>query len=182
MRPDKSLIEPFRAYVSSEIDHDPKRPAWIIGDDVITLSWDRQAIDDLDDLAGKKAFIKKVNKYLSPFASYIGPASLKDARWQFRLVSPLEFNPDGYFKECGLKYTLYKTGFKSDYKFAKESLKKHYIESLTSMKDAKEASLFTIDLVPGKKFALDDFIRGSFRSSNKNDWTRIIITADRIES
>jgi len=75
-------------------------------------------------------------------------------------------------KSRHLKYTRRKDGRNGFIlEFTRESLKKKIIQSFTCRPGAGGSVM--IDLVPGTKFVLDEFLKEAFSLPAGNDWIRI---------
>lgn len=177
MSADERLIPYFRRYVSSFWGKDSDRQAWLTGDDIITLSWSAQALPILDERIKEKAFLDAVNYAVSGWGELYFLSQETIPEFVLNFVSPFKFDVSMYFKEKGLKYTLYKdTPGSHRYVLTKESLKKGIIASLEAEMPGN-VKMLTINLSPGPKFDPEEFTRKVFITANNNDWVRVHVTS-----
>jgi len=91
------------------------------------------------------------------------------------MESPFEVNADWLVKN-GLKHVYQKTGEgRYAYQFTKEALKKGLIASLETRKG--DGGQVFVELRPGPKFALTEFLQSGFKRAGKADWQRIRVEA-----
>ena len=168
------LVPLYKGYDSSLFAKERGAPAWTTGDDILSLWWSKGAIPILERKFRNKKFIAQVN---SIFASWgkIKALGTAPAPFTFRAESAYRFDPAGYFKDRGIKYTLYKKDGGSNFVLSKDSLKKNIIVSCVSKNDGPSAS--TVDIVPGDKFSAEEFAKEAFDYPKKSDWVRTVITA-----
>lgn len=178
MKADSSLAPHFRRYGSSFWEIDKYKPAWITGDDIITLIWAGEGLDELKNKLKDDKFIDSVNRYFGNWGSFKGMA--QKSCFTIHVDSPYEFNGSGYFNERSLKYTLYKSGGNSyKLKFSERSLKKDIIldcvYTLNKIDSGEKAYKISMDIKPGRKFNPEEFAQKSFSYPHKNDWINILI-------
>lgn len=179
MQADTSLSSHFRSYVSSRWTGTDGRPAWVIGMDIITLSWHRAGLPLIEKRIAEKAFLKKVNVRLDGWARLTGfswPAALTPPMtYRLHITSPYPVKGAAYFMDRGLKHTLVKdrTRGTSILQFSKDALKKDIVRSCSYLSGDGR----TMDLEPGRKFETSEFLREAFCCPHKNDWVRIAAKA-----
>lgn len=182
MLADDSLTPYFRSYVRSHFSGEKIKPVWVIGADILVLSWDKKALPILEKNFSEPAFIALANKHLGKWAELKKMADEQTPLFKLRFDSPYEFNGADYFKKRGIKYTLYKEKpFSYSLKFTNDSLKKKIIAacSYTVNENLCAVNSFKISLgiTPGMKFDAEEFIREAFTYPKKNDWVRILVTS-----
>jgi hypothetical protein len=89
--------------------------------------------------------------------------------------SPFRFNPDGYCKTKGIKYTMRKTG-EGAYRceFSKESLKKKILAGLSLV---IHPSRWVVTVTPEPKFRAEGFAQSAFDLPDPAEWVRIGMNA-----
>lgn len=182
MKSDESLVPYFRSYVSSHWSKDQAGPAWICGEDVITLSWDKEAVPALEGKLRTREFMAKVNSYLDSRGCLKRIVGAGEAAFRLSVDSPFAFKGAGYFKRKFLRYELRKKEEGVYFlEFSKDSLKKKIMTFFSyALKNAggvKDYSKVLIELVPGSKFNPEEFVKEAFAYPGENEWVRTRITA-----
>lgn len=182
MKAEEALVRHFRHYVSSHWAGDETKPVWITGDDIVTLAWDRQALSIFEERCTDAKFISVVNTHFADWGIFKGLKKEEDKSFRLHIDSPYEFNGTAYFKRKGIKFTLYKNSHNSySLRFTDESLKKDIIRKCSYVVnkdvDVNAAPFASMDIVPGRKFNPEEFVREAFVCPNKNDWARIHISS-----
>lgn len=174
MKADPSLVAPYRGFASSFWQAEPERPVPLWGRDTLSLRFRIAALPYVASL--KTDFWERVNAGLAAYAISVEKAgSRPDASFSLRMESPFDLNPD-YFLKGGLKHVYMKTAeSRFSYQLTKEALKKNILRSLDV--DKSVAGVFSVSLVPGDKFDLEDFLQNAFRKQEKNGWQRIRVEA-----
>ena len=176
MKADDAFVAHFRRYGGSCMATDGDVPAWVLGDDVIKLVWAGRGAALLDMRLKDPGFISKVNCEFAGWGVMNAPLPSEEFLFAFKFDSPFGFRDDGYLKDKGLKYTLYKEGGeRKRYVLTRESLKKGVISEL--FRDSSGCGAISVELVAGAKFNAVEFMRDSFKLPSKNDWVRIRASA-----
>lgn len=180
MKADDAFVTYFRRYGGSCLATDGDVPAWVLGDDVIKLVWAGRGAALLDMRFKDPGFISKVNCEFSGWGIMNASLPSDGIFFAFKFDSPFGFLDDGYLKDKGLKYTLYKEGDeRKRYVFTKESLKKGVLSEL--FRDSAGRGATSVELVAGAKFNAVEFMRDSFKLPSKNDWVRIRASATALQ-
>ncbi len=167
MLSDPELAIPYRGVKKARMVSE-----WALGDDVVRLAWYRGAAGRIRENMGNPDFIRTVNSHLEGWGKL---CSLSDEHPQgisLSIHSEYPLDEQSYMKSRHLKYTQKKNGRDGfTLEFTRESLKKKMIQSFTCRSGAGGSVL--IDLIPGSKFMLDEFLKEAFRLPARNDWVRI---------
>jgi hypothetical protein len=145
---------------------------WAVGDDIVTLLWQPDAVPLIRGLAADPAWRAKLNALLDGWLivhglAGAGPASVRSVAF----TSPFLFDPGRYCAGKSLKYTLRKTGpGGSTCEFSKESLRKKVLASCIAERSADGRTTVTVE--PGTKFDAEEFARLSFAMQNEEEWVR----------
>lgn len=165
----------FRSYLGSFWERDAPESDWITGDDIIRLSWDKQALPILDKIWTEPCLLNMVNVSLEGWC-VLNSAPDTDGSIscvRLRIDSPCDFDGAAYFKKRGLKYTLYKSAEGCyQLRFTPESLKKKVISQCAVTRRSGTAGV-SVDIVPGENFDAAGFLRYAFVLPSRNDWVRI---------
>ena len=184
MKADESLIPYFKRYVSSRWAIDESAPVWIIGDDVITLSWDKGALPILSAGLNNENFVDAVNIHLARWGELKSAEDKNRASFKLKIESPCEFDGSDYFKKKGLKYTLRRSGESSYYfEFTKDALKKNAMSQFSYVLIKSGSGISnraSIDMIPGSKFDPEEFLKEAFIYRRKNDWVKAVVNSARI--
>ncbi|MFH1245681.1 MAG: radical SAM protein [Candidatus Omnitrophota bacterium] len=178
MKTAPELAPYFRSYISSFRVRGVPGADWISGDDIIRLSWDKQALPTLDKILAEPRLLNMVNASLQGWGvlTSASPVAFNDTYCsgiRLHIDSPYDFDGLTYFKKSGLKYTLYKSGEGCyQLRFTRESLKKRVI-SQCALTKRSGASGVLLDVVPGENFDAAYFLRYAFVLPSKNDWVKI---------
>lgn len=155
MKAEPQLIPLYRDFESSYWNEDRS----VCGEDLLTLKFFKEALPLLEKL--DQAL---VTKELGRYGTYLGLKTHLPTSHSFSISFEEKPLLDPYLKGEGLKHTLIKREGKAYFEFPKDSLKKDILKSL---------SLGTeLEILPGKKFQLTDFLKKSFGGVNKNLWLR----------
>ena len=149
----------------------------VIGEDIVSLGWDRSIVDTLRKHMGNPEFLEKSNKILGNAATLEG-AALSDQAVPVKVTfrSPFTFDLSAYGRAKAIKFTLCKTGPTSrEYRISRESLKKKIILACKVERQTDQTEIVT--LTPGSKFNVDEFARTAFALPKENEWVRIEIAA-----
>jgi hypothetical protein len=174
MKSESALVALYRGYDSSFWQKERETPAPLAGLDRIHLKF-RSAARSL--LASRdEAFWQGVNDALKLHGIAIAkPDGGTGVDCALALRGPFDVNADWLVKG-GLKHVYAKVADgRYAWQFTKDALKKGIIVSLEI--DRREAGAFAVTVVPGPKFALADFLRNAFKTTDKNDWQRIRVEA-----
>jgi len=158
MQADERLVPFYRDFVESYWKDEKN----ITGDDFITLKFFKEAQNILESLTHEQLAPK-----FKRWGKFYGFKNAAPKHHEFSFAFDEKPQLDPYLKGEGLKHTLLKRDGKSCFEFSKDSLKKDKVKSLVLGE--------TLDLVPGKKFDLHDFLRKSFVGAGKNDWKRSVV-------
>jgi hypothetical protein len=147
-------------------------PAWVVGDDIMKLVWSERGTALLEKALKDAGFISRVNRGFDGWGVVHASLPSYVPLFAFKFESPFGFLDDGYLKDKGLKYTLYKEpGERKRYVFTKESLKKGIISGLC--RTSLGGGGTSVELVSGAKFNVEEFMRNSFKLPSKKEWVRI---------
>ena len=155
MKADPKLIPLYRDFVSSYW----KEERYLCGEDLVTLRFFKEAETLLSNLP-----LEAVTKALGRYGTYLGMKSSLPISHNFTVRFEDKPQIDQYLKGEGLKHTLMKREGKSIFDFSKDSLKKDIVKSLILGEE--------LEIVPGRKFMIGDFLKKSFGGVGKNLWLR----------
>ncbi|MBF0493907.1 MAG: hypothetical protein HQL28_02100 [Candidatus Omnitrophica bacterium] len=187
MKTDNNLTSYFRYYSSSLWSAGEEGPLWFTGSDVIYMVWDKKAEPLFAAIYGNTVLFNKVNEQLAGWGILCKEEDPAGREFSVKMDSPYKLNTArGYFKKNSIKYTLHKTfedERRTDYSFelSKDSLKKNNIKKMiyTIVKEGgavnkeKFGTRARIEIVPGVKFNITEFMRDAFDCPGANDWIRI---------
>jgi radical SAM superfamily enzyme YgiQ (UPF0313 family) len=151
-------------------------PCWITGSDIITLAWERPAVEMLANLAGSPAGLAAVKELLGERAELAGMGAHEPSKFELSISSPYPIACGDYFIKRGLTHTLRKTA-PGTYacEFTKQALKKNAIYGFWyRLVDGGGVECGTT-VTP--KFDVPEFVREAFTYSNGNDWVRTRVKA-----
>ena len=155
MKTEPKLIPLYRDFVSSYW----KDERYLCGEDLVTLSFFKEASVLLSALKPEL-----VSKELGRYGTFLGMKSSQPSSHSFTVRFEEKPELDQYLKGEGLKHTLMKREGKSLFEFSKDSLKKDIVKSLVLGDE--------LEIVPGRKFLIGDFLKKSFGGVGKNLWLR----------
>jgi radical SAM superfamily enzyme YgiQ (UPF0313 family) len=148
---------------------------WVVGQDVVTLCWDRAAQLLLVAAASDSAVRRRVDTHLEGWGQWLGlaPEAWSPARIVIR--SPYALAAERYLRSCGLKYTLRRVE-EGAYRLelSRDSLRKGVLRQLSWRTLAGGETEVT--LVPGPKLKLEELLRQAFQLPDPTDWARISAT------
>lgn len=178
MLSDPSLTQHYRYYETSHWSAVSSAPVWVIGLDVITLIWSREGAAIVTHCLQNPLLLAAVNERFSSWGAVIGEE--QNPAFTVRFWSPVPCEIARYCKARGLKYTTYREGPDTlSLRFAKESLKKGLVSAIkittVGFTDPPE---WVVDVVPGPKFLVDDFLQEAFRTSDKDALMTIRVKAE----
>ncbi len=172
MRTDASLIPNYFGFAES-FWQSRENPAWLWGEEILTLRWRPDGLPALRDLLSDQDRLAEVNRLLGSTGVLRGEVQAEPANFRFRILSTFPFDASDYFRSKGLSAT--RTG-PSDgnqtFTFSGPALKKKILKSLTISRTSG-GEIWTIELTAGVKFSVEDFLKGSFRLQDKKDWMGI---------
>ncbi|MDM7924466.1 MAG: radical SAM protein [bacterium] len=172
MRADSLLIPHYFGF-SGSFWQSRENPAWLWGEDILTLRWKPEGLPALKRLLADQNRLAEVNRLLGSTGALRGEVQDEPATFRFRILSPFPFEASDYFRSKGLSAT--RTG-PSDgnqtFTFSGPALKKKILKSLTVSRTSG-GEIWTIELTAGVKFSVEDFLKGSFRLQDKRDWMAI---------
>jgi hypothetical protein len=167
MLSDPELAMPYRGVRKARLVSE-----WALGDDVVRLAWNRVALERIHGRMGDQEFIGAVNSRMDGWGRLCGLSQAPHPGLSLSIHSDFPLDEQGYMKSRHLKYTRRKDGRNGFIlEFTRESLKKKIIQSFTCRPGAGGSVM--IDLVPGTKFVLDEFLKEAFSLPAGNDWIRI---------
>jgi len=174
MTSNESLTAYFRSYISSFWETDSSKLFWTTGDDILKLSFDKEAIPIIEKLMNDKTSIMQINKNLQPWGTLKNISIPAKPLFKISVESQYKFNEANYFKNRGLKYTLIKQE-KNIYRmeFTKDSIKKGIILHLLYKTTSQDPYKIIIEILAGQKFIPEEFIKESFAYPEKTDWVKI---------
>jgi hypothetical protein len=150
---------------------------WVIGHDSFIIYWDGRFMDLLDHACSHVGFIGKVNEILGGIETVLcfNKTALVEClvykcRSRFQLVL------SDFCRNRSLKYTTVKTDSGMRCVFSKESLKKKILIDCYYVKD--EHGIYSLNIIPGHRFNIEDFMQTAFLFDEKEDWVRIEVEAD----
>jgi radical SAM superfamily enzyme YgiQ (UPF0313 family) len=182
MRTDSSLIPCYFGFVGS-FWQSRENPAWLWGEDILTLRWRQDGLPALRSLLADANRLAEVNRLadlpkIEDFRESRGTIIIEEVQadptaFRFRIHSPFPFDASDYFRSKGLAAT--RTGpseGNQTFSFSGASLKKKILESLTLSRSPNE-EIWILELKAGIKFSIEDFLKGAFRLPDRDDWMRI---------
>jgi radical SAM superfamily enzyme YgiQ (UPF0313 family) len=172
MRTDASLIPQYFGF-SGSFWQSREDPAWLWGEDILTLRWKPEGLSALRDLLVDADRLAEVNRLLGNTGALLREVHDDPTSFKLRIRSPFQFDASDFFRSKGLAAT--RTG-PSDgnqmFSFSGAGLKKKILESLTVSRPPNDGT-WIIELKAGVKFSIEDFLKGAFRLPYKMDWMGI---------
>jgi hypothetical protein len=175
MRVDDRLVEGYRGYRGA-VSIKNWGSDWIIGDDCSTLAWDTASEGTIREVLADSRNLARINDEMNGYGTVVrlvSDTAIANGSIIFR--SPFRFNPDGYCKTKGIKYTMRKTG-EGAYRceFSKESLKKKILAGLSLV---IHPSRWVVTVTPEPKFRAEGFAQSAFDLPDPAEWVRIGMNA-----
>lgn len=155
MKAEPKLVPLYRDFISSYW----KEERYLCGEDLLALRFFKEALPLLTNLK-----TEIVSKELERYGTYLGMKTTLPIAHSFTVCFDEKPQLDLYLKGEGLKHTLMKRDGKSLFEFSKDSLKKDIVKSIVLGEE--------LEIIPGRKFLIGDFLKKSFGGASKNLWLR----------
>jgi hypothetical protein len=174
MQVEPALIPLFRqcsgSLASPELD-----PCFVVGDDVLSLTWLPPANEILSKIFQAKTLLEQVNAAFAPWGWLCARLDSLPPVARFVYVSPFKPDTDIWLKANNLKHTLRRTGpCKLECVFTPEALKKKIADSLEIEELQRgDHSFWKVTVRPALKFNHESFAQEAFKLARINDWVRI---------
>jgi radical SAM superfamily enzyme YgiQ (UPF0313 family) len=171
MLSDPRFADAFRRFKNSYWE-DRSSPAWIAGDDVITLVFSGNRPADLMRLFGDAGVLGTANQEFTSWGRCMGLMEGAPETVSVSVRSPFPFEGSRYLKVLRLNHILKKSGTDAyQYEFTKDALRKNIIKRMSAVRSAEGTT--TVHLVAGVKFDPGVFAKTAFALPHPSEWVRI---------
>ncbi len=181
MLAEPKLIEGYAGYRMSDWAGHSEEPVYVTGEDVLTLSWNRKFLPELDRSLASESILARVNEELANWGEVVGMAGPDEEAFRrvLRIEAPFSSQVDAYLKDHDYKHTLRKAdGGSYHYEFTPQVRRKGKMYQLWVLRKTPASMV----LSPGPKFLNEEFVlfmRKAFRLPREQDWVRVRCEAQR---
>ncbi len=160
----------YRGYANSHLSQ-KGGPCWLTGDDVLTLLWLRDGLEDLDTIMDDPAAVGRINAKCGSRVTLKQYRPVAPEHYRLSVQSPYRFAPNDYFTRHGLTHLLRKSGEGYVLEFTKQALKKRIITECGYASPAGGGT--DLSLTVTMKFDPGEFAKEAFGLDKSNNWVRI---------
>ncbi|MBI3541759.1 MAG: hypothetical protein HY075_00585 [Deltaproteobacteria bacterium] len=169
MLTDSRLAPAYRGY-GGAFWADEDREVWVTGADVVTLTWQGDALERIAGLLESPAAIAQVNAHLGAWATLLGLAPEGWRPTELAVEMPYALRADAYLKSRGLKHTLRKQPDGAYlYELIPQSVRKGFVSKLVATASPGRSSCV---VTLGPKFVAREFVSEAFAMPKAFDWVR----------